>query len=232
MSSVILYHNLYLGDNFICNGLVREYCKTHDRVAIFCYPAHYGTVSFMYRDLPNLTIIKGDDADAILYAFLNTFRRAYDEVKIVGMPYLDPYRDMKNLEHCEDQFYRLAGLDPKKKWESFRVERDRKREEELFRRIDPPRDYAFLHDDFRYRIDRKRSGQLPAVSPAKEITDNVFDYCLLIERAKEVHVIDSSFMYLVDLLPDFPQKLFVHRYARPNILWALPTLRKNWTILT
>jgi hypothetical protein len=40
-------------------------------------------------------------------------------------------------------------------------------------------------------------------------------------------------MYLTDLL-DYKnpnQKLFIHRYARPNTPWNMPELRKNWNIL-
>ena len=126
----------------------------------------------------------------------------------------------------------MAGVNPEKKWDSFFVKRDPKREEHLFRETAPQDDYIFLHDDSRFKIDRKKITNLPTVSPIMGLTNNVFDYCLLIEKAKEVHVIDSSFMYIVDLLPDFGQKLFIHRYARTNSLWRLPSLRKNWTILS
>jgi hypothetical protein len=65
------------------------------------------------------------------------------------------------------------------------------------------------------------------------LTDNLFDFCDVIEKAEEIHVIDSSFMFLIDCLPyEAPnQKLFVHRYARPNAAWNLPILKKPWVIL-
>ncbi len=231
MPSVILYHHLLLGDQLICNGLTREYCKKYDRVAMFCLPRYYEVISFMYRDLSNLTIIQGDDIDAIEFIFFNRFKREYDEAKIIGTPYLDPYHNVKDLCTCEEEFYRLAGVDPKKKWSSFYVERDKKREEDLFRRIVPKGDYAFIHDDGRFRIDRAKVTLSEVATPVMGLTNNAFDYCLLIEKAKEVHVIDSSFMYLVDLLPDAGQKLFIHRYARPNSIWTLPSLKKDWIIV-
>ena len=125
----------------------------------------------------------------------------------------------------------VAGIDPEKKWSSFCVKRDDKREGDLFRRIDPRGDYVFLHDDARFKIDHKRVGGLQVVSPIAGLTSNIFDYCLLIEKAREIHVIDSSFMFLIDLLPDFGQKLFIHRYARPQTVWRLPALRKNWNVI-
>jgi hypothetical protein len=231
MASVILYHHLLLGDQLICNGLTREYCKKYDKVAMFCLPRYYEAIAFMYRDVPNLTIMQGDDVDAITFIFLNKFTHKYDEAKIIGTPYLDPYHNVKDLCTCEEEFYRLAGVEPAKKWTSFHLERDAAREEDLFRRVTPKGDYAFIHDDGRFRIDRAKVGDIEVVTPVMGLTSNVFDYCLLIEKAKEVHVIDSSFMYIVDLLPDFGQKLFIHRYARHNSTWTLPSLKKNWTIV-
>jgi hypothetical protein len=70
------------------------------------------------------------------------------------------------------------------------------------------------------------------VRPLKALTNNVFDYCTLIERAEEIHVVDSAFMFLVDNLSysNPRQKLFVHRYARQNPPWNMPVLKKPWTI--
>ncbi len=232
MTKTILLHHLGLGDHFICNGMVREYCKKRDRVAIFSLPRNYASVSFMFRDVPNLEIIPGDEAFALLFIFLNKFRRKYHEVKNVGLPHLDIF----DSEPMEKQFYRLAGIDFAKKWESFHVERDRAREQALFDKIKPEGDYIFLHEDAARGlvIDRKKiPEQYTVVSPASGITDNIFDFCTVIERAREIHLIDSSFMYLVDLLPytNPGQKIVIHRYARPNPIWSLPVLKKNWEII-
>lgn len=232
MASTILLHHLGLGDHLICNGMVREYCKMRDEVVIFSLPRNYASVSFMFRDVPNLKIMSGDEAFALLYIFNNKFKREYDEVKNVGLPHLDIF----DSEPMEKQFYRLAGIDFAKKWESFHVERDQAREQALFDKMKPEGDYIFLHDDAArgLAIDRSRTpkGHV-AISPKSGLTDNIFDFCSLIENAKEVHLIDSSFMYLVDLLPyeNRNQKLVIHRYARPNPVWSLPALRKKWEII-
>jgi hypothetical protein len=94
-----------------------------------------------------------------------------------------------------------------------------------------------LHEDAprNYLIERKFIDKRYEIfQPDISITNNMFDYCSIIEHAKEIHVIDSSFMFLVDcLLKDIPDnKLYIHRYARQNNFWQLPILRKKWTILT
>lgn len=135
----------------------------------------------------------------------------------------------------EYQFYKLADVPYAKKWDSFYVERDHTGEKALEEKVALPDSYLFVHDDNRYPIDDDRiTSPLQKFRVGPGLTDNLFDYSGIIEHAKEVHVIDSSFMFLIDCMKyDAPdQKLFVHRYARPNAAWNLPILKKNWTILT
>ncbi len=233
MSSVLLFHHLGLGDHIMCHGIVREYCKKYDRVAIFSYPHNYSSVSFMFRDIPNLTILQGDIEFARACIAKNTLDRKYDEVKILGFENLNRTDGVP----LEKQFYDLAGLPITKKWESFYVQRDFKKEKELSDRVALKGDYAFVHEDAgrKYLIKRKYIGKECAVFlPSAVLTDNIFDYCTIIEKAKEIHVIDSSFMFLIDCLAyeNPKQKLYVHRYSRENNEWQLPILKKDWYILT
>lgn len=231
MSSILLYHHLGLGDHIMCHGIVREYCKKYDKVTIFSKPHNYPSVSFMYRDLKNLTIIQGDDTFAEDFILSNTSK--YNEVKRIGFQNLD----RNTGAPLEWQFYQLASVPFEKKWFSFFVDRDLEKEHALYNLVAPKKDYAFVHEDTErhYIINRKKIGRDCAIiTPNKEVTENIFDYCTIIEKAKEVHVIDSSFMFLIDCLdyenPD--QKLFIHRYARENNDWQLPILKKDWYIIT
>ena len=118
----------------------------------------------------------------------------------------------------------------------YRVERDLQREQSFFNRVVPAQPYIFMHDDSIYgsSIDpMKIPAALPVVRADPKLTDNIFDYCGVIEKAAQIHVVDSVFMFLVDCLPyaNPGQKLFVHRYARANPPWNLPVLKKNWTML-
>lgn len=240
MSSLILLLPFGLGDHIICNGIVRAHCAQYQRVAIFAKPRNMKTVRFMYRDLENLTIIEGDKSFAKNFILSRmainapaTVDPKYDQLKIIGFQYFDPDSGIP----FEQQEYQLAGLDLEQKWRNFRVQRDLVAEQALFQRVAPKNDYAFLHEDRsrNYIIDKKLiNKKLALFTPAPEFTANLFDYCTIIERAKEIHVIDSSFMFLVDALnynnPE--QKLYIHRYARENEEWKLPILKKNWTIIT
>ena len=233
MSSVLLDFNNKLGDNVICNGLIREYSKRYDRVGIFCIPRYNTAVSFMLRDLPNVDLImtknhRRKQYYKLLHA-LHCTRRHYGRV-------VELYNDTETGIKAERQFYAYAGVPHEKKWSSFYVERDLQREQSFFNRVVPAQPYIFMHDDSIYgsSIDpMKIPAALPVGRADPKLTDNIFDYCGVIEKAAQIHVVDSVFMFLVDCLPyaNPGQKLFVHRYARANPPWNLPVLKKNWTIL-
>ena len=76
----------------------------------------------------------------------------------------------------------------------------------------------------------KITNDLKIVSPEKGLTENVFDYCYLIEHAAEIHVIESSFLFLIDSIKT-NGKLFSHRYAKQLAQYTLPNLRKDWKII-
>ncbi len=234
MASILLNFNNKLGDHLICHGIVREYAKRYDEVGMFYIPKDpfKDAVMQLITDLPNVHLVEAIN-DRHKRNFLwrhaaHLTSRHYDEVRTIID---DPEEGLL----AERQFYALAGVPHHKKWENFSLRRNKKREEALYKRLAPSGPYVFVHDDTVYGglLDEHKLPNLPRVIPAKGITSNIFDYCTLIERAAEVHVVDSVFMFLVDLLPyDNPtQRLVVHRYARTNPPWKLPVLRKNWDIL-
>ena len=59
-----------------------------------------------------------------------------------------------------------------------------------------------------------------------EKSETIFDYGLLIAKAKEVHCIDSSFKHLVDSIPTMG-KLFYHKNYKPRGS-SEHNQKKNW----
>lgn len=234
-SSILVYHHLGLGDHIMCHGIIREYCNSYRKVGLICHTHNYPSISFMFRDLKNLEIHQGgDDFARALIASNDTLplERRYDKIKIIGFENLN----RESRIPLEQQFYALAGVDIKKKWSLFYVNRDIKQESMLYEKIKPKQNYAFIHQDVprNFTIQKNKiSKKLALIEPNKTLTNNIFDYCTLIEHANEVHVIDSSFMFLIEHLTykKIDQKLFIHRYARENSTWKLPILQKNWKIL-
>src|SRR3989344_2353342 len=151
-SRVLLDFHHGMGDELICHGLVREYCKKYETVGIFCIKRNYPNVSFMYRDLSILRIhVVSSHTERLRFRFLNPLRfgqNRYDEIRAI------------------DGYDEESGI----------------------------------------RFER---------------------------QASEIHVVDSSFIVLIDSLPyvNNDQKLYKHQYARATPAAQSPMLRKPWTIL-
>jgi hypothetical protein len=206
---LVVYHHLGLGDHLVCNALVRHHAARRQRVGLLCKFQYQISVAFMYRDLPQIEILPvADDQEArmMLETMPNT------PLLKVGFERLDS-------RNFVESFYRQVGVSVEKRHTGFHVERDHDREEACYRRLtDGKAPYIFLHDDASrgFTIDPRRiHSSLPEIRPTG--SDNIFDYMAVIERADEIHCIDSAFANLVESLPRLSAKrLVLHTYAKPT----------------
>lgn len=221
--ATFLYHHLGLGDHILCRELVRHLLAIHGSLGLFVKRPYLESVRFMYRDDPAIRFFAVRD-DREVARFLRHWpdaaciRIGFDEL------------DISRHSFAED-FYRQFGLDYAKRWEGT-VRRDPEREEALYRRlVGHPGPYLFLHDDpgRGYVIDRRRvTPDLPIIRPLPGLTPNIFDYALVMERAAEIHCMDSSFRHVADTLGLSGPRLFLHLYAKGvDVPSRLP-----WTVLT
>jgi hypothetical protein len=212
--TISVLNHLGLGDNLICNGMIRHYAKTHD-VITYVKKQYMDTVEHMYRDLgSSITLVPvEDDRDAWNRQRPGTIRTGI---------FHDPSWN-KQPPWC-DSFYRNAGLDPSIMRSEFFVLRSRDKEERMYKQAiehtgndkyvvihDDPERYTSINIETSLPIIRIGRGQFPVEST------NIFDYSTLIERAVEYHGFDSSFMWLVELLKLRPKETtFLHR-IRPAV---------------
>jgi hypothetical protein len=205
-----IYHHLGLGDHIICNGLVRYFHKEHNGCKLFCYPHNKKNVEYMYRDLNNFElVIINSDFEADSYIAQNGLS---DTIK-VGFDRLPEFMPPSTFDVA---FYQIANLDFSIRLSYFHIERDLKREEELLERLNPTGDkFIFIHDDASrgFKIDESR-----IESNYKKIyNDNsilLFDYITLLDKAEEVHVMQSSFKDLINSYDLRNTKFFLHEYVR------------------
>lgn len=214
-TTTYIYQHLGLGDHFICNGLVRRLVRGDRRYRLFAKPHNLPTVAFMFRDLPNIEVVPGDDHVAV--STIQSDPAA--EVIQIGFREVDPDGPIT----WDESFYLMHGVDFSVRWDGFHYERDLAREEALLNMANPGGGpFVLVHSTGSDGVDRvdwslvRRDVEVIRVSP---LTDNMLDWRLAAERAQEVHCVESSFHVLVDSL-DLPGKpLFFHtklrtRYAR------------------
>jgi hypothetical protein len=223
MDKFLIYHHLGLGDHIICNGLVREICNNSKNSFLLPAKKHnFETVEFMFRDLKNLIVVPvaGDECIGSLSSELNC------KVLTIGHQFLNSYKKF------DQSFYDQLNINFNKRWSSFSVTRDLEREAELYDRSNAKDNFIFVHDDQdrNMNIDAKYLQDKNIIKADRKMTNIIFDYLSILENAKEIHCIESSFLFLVDSF-DFKGELFNHRYARQYPENNTPTLKNRWTIL-
>jgi len=224
-TSIYIYHHLGLGDHIICNGLVRHFSKNYEKVYLFVKDHNFKSVSFMYRDLINIDfILVKNDNDAVAFIRDNRVRNLLK----IGFDNLDT-----NGCTFDESFYKQCGINFSYRWSNFYVKRDNIREKILFEKFNiQENNYVFLHDDKErgFEINREYiiNKNLKIITPSKGLTDNIFDYCYVIENAAEIHCMDSSFKLLIDSLNPVSEKLYYHLYVRGRDNNHISSSRLKW----
>ena len=215
-----IYHHLGLGDHIICNGLVRHFVEKYNEIFLFCKNHNKESVEFMYLDDPRIHIILfPTDMDVNNYIHTNNIE---NETIRVGFD-----RIYSSTKGFDVNFYEQFELSIDDRWNKFKIKRNLDREKKLFDHFSvKSKEYIFIHEDDRFKIDYNKINikNNKIVIPKKEITENIFDYLMLIENALEVHTIESSFQFIIDSMA-LNKENYVHRYSRSQHNFELPTYK-------
>jgi hypothetical protein len=212
-----IHHHLGLGDHMVCNGLVRKFSEKFGEITLFCKDHNYATVKDMYRDNPNIHVLSignHQDADSNVEKFI--LERG-EQQNLIKVGFHDIWVNYGNFGF-DIKFYLQHGLDPSIRWESFYFERNPEREKEIFNHYNVEEGkYIFIHDDERYSVLTHKINNpenFPFVRPEIGLTPSILDYALLIEKAYQVHTIESSFQLWIDCSA-INKENYIHKYARP-----------------
>jgi len=227
MNSVYIYHHLGLGDHIICNGLVRHFAEQYDKVFLFAKPANTKNILRMYEDNSKIKIISMDDLE------VNSFMEISPDNNYLVVGHNKLLQIMNSLENTktfDEIFYNIANIPFNYKWDKFYIKRDLDKEKDVFYNVLHLKDgenFIFIHESKERPVIKGISNKIKQIRPDnKEIS--LYDFLYTIEKAKEVHVMNSSFMNLIDCIKLRNEGLFYHEYSRPNIN---AVLKMNWKII-
>ena len=217
----ILCHNLGLGDHFICNGMVRHFHKAYNGLTLWCYKHNKETVSRMYGDLKNFHLLMVDkDWLPTVRNFTKQHNLTQTTINATRHKLGAAEEDTggyKNPDYTFDEiFYRRVGLGFETRFKEFHVERDASREKRVLDTLNPSGEkFIFIHDNpslgYNIRTERIKASYLKIWN---DPSIPIFDYLLLLEKAKEVHVMQSAFKDLINSFPFPSTDLFYHQYVR------------------
>jgi len=225
-NEVYIFHHLGMGDHIICNGLVRCIKEKYDILNVFCHPYHYGSVEFMYRDDVNINVIPvGVVSEIENYIIKNNLNEK--TIRVTASP-TSPHSKFS----WDELFYTQHGIDPNERWKKFKVLRDYEREKKLYNQLNPNNEkFVLIHSagsDNVDRIDYSKINDEYKKIFVKKYSENIFDFLYLIEKAEEVHCVESSFHLLVDLV-DLNDNIFFHTLQKSR--GYSHKLRNKWKIV-
>lgn len=208
--------------------MVRELSNNNDYNLLFVKKSYLDFFKFMYKDLKNILFYIVDDKNGI-DQFINQNNDKKYTYNFSGLYGNDwPGKEY----HFDETFYRQVNINYEKRWTSFKLNRDENIEMNYFNKFNiKENSYNFYHEDIdrNYKIkDDYKTNIIITTNMIK--TNNIFDYCYLIENATEVHCIDSCFRCLVEHL-NIKGKLFFHQYSKGTDGWNVPYSKKTWKVI-
>jgi len=231
-NNLYIYHHLGLGDHFMCNAIVRIKAKTYEKIFLFVKPKYLQHISYMYRDLQNIKFIAMDDSEVRSFMQFNN-----NNYLIIGHT-PEYFKKIKTGIHFDEGFYNMVEIPLENKWDNFYFERDIEKEKHAFYNLINLKDdeeFIVVHDDPKNNRNFKSEyipKNIKIINPNNFPEVGIFDFLYTFEKAKELHLMNSSFLNLIDCIQLQTNKLILHSYARkdmgdnPN-----PKLKLNWTIL-
>lgn len=218
-----IWQHLGLGDHILCNGLIRTLVDPTQHYEMFVKRHNKVSVSYMYRDLKNISFVETDTDNEALQNISRAGNPPLIRIGFSGAPGV-PF---------DQFFYYQHGVPYEYKWTKFHIERDSQREQDFFDKFNvKPKEYLFIFDDDRYKIDLNKveNNQLPIVKCEYGVTSNIFDYLLLAQQASACHVIESSLLFAIDQM-NLNKETLVHRYARYQDHYSTPIYKNIKSIL-
>jgi len=224
--TLYIWHHLGIGDTFICNGIVRHYAKLYKNIYLFYRYPYKEKTKRLYSDLNNIYLIDGgthEDSLAKIWEMTHPSSLLL-KIRIDRLP---------NDKTFDQVFYEQAKLPFEMKWSNFYFKRDLEKEKKVFYDIlglKDNEDFIFVHAATRDHIDlipKNISEKIKIIRPSDQSID-IYDFLYTIEKAKEVHMMNSSFLCLIDCIQLRNDNLFYHKYLRPD---SDQILKLNWKIL-
>ena len=222
-----------LGDHFDCNGMIRYILENSDfeQIHIFSKHQYYEMIEYMYRDNPNIKVIKIDGNESE-YPQVDNYVKSgkVSHFMRVGHEFYPFEKEPEYGKNCWEFFYEQVDVPYEVRTNKFFVQRDSIEEERLFNKLNPQNEpYIFIHDDESrgFKINREHFLNPDLKVIENDISENALHFFKILEEAEEIHCMESSFKSLIDLYAK-TDKIFYHDF-RNQPLGNYTT--KEWRVI-
>ena len=225
-NSHYVFPNMELGDNIICNGMARKLACLYPHISWVAKHIYFEDLSRMLSDVRNLTVVDGYDYPEAKINFRDKV------INRLTMAYFGPLEyEWKSIRFDVD-FYKEAGIYFRERWDSFSLPRELLpgltgiRPTEILLHAVPERNFTI-------DIGRLPPGEVTIITRRPSF----WDWLPEIYGAKEIHVVDSAYLNLVESLYAMgflrETKLVFHFYSKARVHGCgAPVLLAPWTFLS
>jgi hypothetical protein len=203
----LIYFHQGWTDIINCLPLVNYYSLKYDKIYLFIRKDSEELIDFFCKQLSNIEIIYIEKKDFEYRQIIDIFQEYNLSGEHLIHGQADNYRQDEysnsfftryQEEHFADRFYKCYNLDRDKIIQHFDIVRDGEAEEEIYRNfvLNNGKDYKLCH-----KTNEKILENTNDCINLDAITNNFFLYIKVLENAKELHLVDSSwasFCYLLD----------------------------------
>jgi len=234
-----IVHMLGLGDHISYNGMIRRLLIDHelDGVYVGAWRHYAPAVKHMFRDDSRIQVVPIDSGSEyhqirhLVSAIKPAAWYLLGHTVLPGQPFDDLVtKDMKYYQvswaELKDQYsyghrnyYEFMEIDWSHRFMSSYYHRDIPEETRVFNKLNATNeDYAFVQDDPRrgFKFDMRKiqelTGDLKIIY--NDTSENIFNYGILLQNAKQIHLMESSMRCLVETLPTEETSFYLHHYIR------------------
>lgn len=207
MKKITILSHQGLGDLILCNAIIRNYSQGYDYVYVITPENNFKMIQYMYRDLDNVKVIYIDWSEIVNnYHSDSKMQKLISKYNIYDSEFLKIGFVNFSINYFDEFFYNQIGLDFEKRWSDFYIKRDNDVELKLFNDLGlKEKSYILVNNqssngDIDIQIDNYIKNKDINIIFTSQITNNIFDWCYVIENALEIHTICSAFKHLMDSL--------------------------------
>lgn len=137
-------------------------------------------------------------------------------------------------QHWMPDKYTYLGL-PVELWKTLSFNRNKEREERLFKSLNLPKDYIFINQNFGgsfEKININIQSSMPIIEMQKIEGYTMLDWGKVIENATEVHTAETSLLYYIESLKFKGEKHLYPRFPFMDSCEYMNTILTDWVFHT
>ena len=218
---IFIYHHMGLGDFISCNAILRKLCDQKKEVFLFCKKSLIKNIGFMYRDLSNLYLISIKDESEI-DSFFDSINLERENYKVIELGFDNFYKTIqtkfKKKDFTTDMvFYKQLNIPYSNRFTKTFWKRDLANERRVYKKLNPEnKKYIFVHDDPSRDLEIKNYMKIKKKFKViyNDKSEIIFNLGLILEKAQEIHLIESSIRHLVETLKVKKNKIYLYNIRK------------------